>query len=154
MRRYVFLIFILTLTNLTFSQPWRMEERQLKRIEEYKKVKLIESLDLSEEESVKFFSIYNEHQKKVRSLQKERNDVIDQISKMTKDESRFSEKRFFELENRLTEIDQELFKNRKEFYNNVRNAISSYKFAKFIVFEREFYRDLNNLIMRRRMQRE
>ncbi|MCX7612385.1 MAG: hypothetical protein N2043_12445 [Ignavibacterium sp.] len=150
MKSLVFaLVFVLVAGNL-HAQRWEMRENQRKRIEEFKKIKLIEALDLSEEESTRFFSLYNEHQKKIRTLQREREQTIDQLSKLTKDESKFNVKKFEELEKRLNEIDQELFRNRQEFHSDIKNVLSPYKVAKFYVFERDFIRELNRIIMMRR----
>lgn len=133
-----------------YSQRWEMKENHRKRIEEFKKIKLIEALDLSEDETTRFFALYNEHQKKVRALQNEREKTIDQIARLTKDEAKFNARKYEELERRLFEIDQELFRNRQEFHSNIKNVLSPYKVAKFHVFERDFIREVNRLIMMRR----
>lgn len=146
---FFFVIFILIAGTLN-GQRWEMKESQRKRLEEFKKIKLIETLDLSEDESTKFFALYNDYQKKMRALQKERDQTIDQLSKLTKEEARFNAKRFEEFEKRLNEIDQELFRNRQEFRLNVKNVLSPYKVAKFYVFERDFIKEVNRLIMMRR----
>jgi hypothetical protein len=150
MKSKLLFLFVLILIGNLFAQRWEMRENQRKRIEELKKVKLIEALDLSEDESTKFFALYNEHQKKVRAIQKERDDVLDQLEKLTKSEAKFQSKKFEELQKRLFELEQELFRNRQEFIISLNNVLSPYKIAKFLVFEREFMRELNRLIMRGR----
>ncbi len=144
---FIVLLFALSQTS---AQSWGMREDQRKKLEEFKKIKLIEALDLSEDEAVRFFALYNEHQKRVRNIQKERNKVIDQIERLTKDESKFQQKKFEELEERLNTFEQELFRNRVEFHTNIKNVLSPFKVARFYVFEREFMRELNKLLMMRR----
>lgn len=148
---YLLLILVL-LFDLSYSQPGfgrrRIEDR--KKIEELKKIKLIETLDLSEEEAIRFFTIYNDHQKKIFSLQEDRDKLIDQLERLTRTESRINEVKLRELFNKLEEIERKIFKARQEFHTNIQNAISSEKFAKYIVFEREFARELSKLIMWKR----
>lgn len=150
MKALLSLLLLLFAFNAINAQPWGMRENQRKKLEEFKKLKLIETLDLSEDESTRFFALYNEHRKKVQNIQRERDKVIDQLEKMTKDESKFQQKKFEELEARLNSLEQELFRNRSEFHSNIKNVLSPYKVARFYVFEREFMREVNKLLMMRR----
>jgi predicted nuclease with TOPRIM domain len=143
-----FIVLMFTINQLN-AQPWGMRENQRKRLEEFKKIKLIETLDLTEDESTRFFALYNEHQKKVWELQRERDKVLDQLERLTKDESKFQPKKFEELEQRLNDLERELFRNRTEFHSSIKNVLSPYKVAKFYVFEREFMREINKLLMKR-----
>lgn len=147
MKRLILIAMLFLLIQALFAQRWGPREERLKRLEEFKKIKLIESLELSGDESTKFFTLYNEHQKKVRSIQREREQIFDQLERLTKSESRFNEKKFEDLEKRLNQLDQELFRNRQEFYLNLKNVLAPFKVAKFYVFEREFMREVNRLIM-------
>lgn len=149
MKKLIVVLVLFIVTNNLFAQRWEMRENQRKKLEEFKKIKLIETLDLSEDESTKFFTLYNEHQKKVRAIQRERDQIIDQLERLTRDEAKFNVKKYEELEKRLNELDQELFRNRQEFHSNIKNVLTPYKVAKFHVFEREFIREVNRLIMRR-----
>lgn len=144
----LFSIFIVSI-NL-FAQRWEMRENQRKRLEELKKIKLIETLDLNEDESVKFFALYNAHQKKVQSIQREREKIMDQLERLTQNESKFNLKIFEDFEKRLNELDQELFRNRQEFHSSLKNVLTPFKIAKFYVFERRFIKEVNRLIMMRR----
>ncbi|MCR4416844.1 MAG: hypothetical protein NUV92_03765 [Ignavibacteria bacterium] len=144
---FLVLMFVFNQVN---AQQWGMRDNQRKKLEEFKKIKLIEELDLNQDESTRFFTLYNEHQKKVRDIQKERDKVIDQIERLIKDENKFQPKKFEELEQRLNELEQELFRNRTEFHSNIKNVLSPYKVAKYYVFERQFMREVNKLLMMRR----
>lgn len=150
MERFLLVFALLTLSINLFGQRWEMRESQRKKLEEFKKIKLIETLDLSEDESIKFFALYNEHQKKVHLIQKERDKIIDQFERLTRDESKFNFKKFEDLEKRLNELEQELFRNRQEFHSSLKNVLSPFKIAKFYTFEREFIKEVNRLIMMRR----
>lgn len=156
MKPIYFLLILLLLFDLSYSQPGfgRRRIEQRKKIEELKKIKMIEALDLSEEESIRFFAIYNNHQKKIFSLQEDRDKLIDQLEKLTRTESKVNEAKLRELLNKLEEIEKEIFKSRQEFHTNILNAMSPEKFAKYIVFEREFTRELGKLIMWKRKRNQ
>ena len=55
--------------------------KPLQQIEEWEKVKLIEVLNLNEETSVRFFTRRNEHQKRIREIFNQRDQLAQQIEK-------------------------------------------------------------------------
>ncbi len=150
MRFYIFSFALILFFNQVFSQPGRFYEQRRSKIEEFKKIKLIEALDLTQEESERFFVIYNDHQKRMRNFQKDRERIIEQMNKLVRDESKFQERKFIELEQKLLSLEQEALKNRHDFYLAVKNILPAYKVAKFYVFERDFIIQLNRLLMERR----
>ena len=49
------------------------------RIEQFKKVRLIEVMNMDEETSIRFFARYNKHLESMRTIQKDHNALIDQL---------------------------------------------------------------------------
>lgn len=145
----ILLIVVLFLSQL-YAQPFGMRGEQRKRLEEYKKIKLIEALELSEEEAAKFFPAYRDHQDRVQKLQRERDRLLDELERISKNEEKFKTEKFEEVVQKLNEIEQELIQNRIEFHNQLRNILPAFKVARYYVFERNFMRELNKLLMMRR----
>lgn len=150
MKFYLLITVLIFTFNQVDAQPGKILEQRRSRIEEFRKIKLIEALDLTSEESEKFFILYNDHQKKMREVQREREKLIEQMRKLARDESKFQEKKFFEIEQKLISLEENALKNRHEFYVAVKNTLPLYKVARLYVFEREFMSQLNRLLMERK----
>lgn len=150
MRILNILVLVILFLSQLYAQPFGMRGEQRKRLEEFKKIKLIETLELSEEEAAKFFRAYRDHQDKVQKLQRDRDRLLDELEKISKNEEKFKTEKFEETVQRLNEIEQELIRNRIEFHNQLRNILPAFKVARYYVFERNFMRELNKLLMMRR----
>lgn len=152
----VFFLLIILIAIPSFSQMhMQMQEKQRERIEQLKKIKLMEALSLSEEESIRFFSRYNDFHSKVKDFQMKKEKAIDEIQQLVKEgDKNFSDQKYDEVLKKLTTIERESDKLKGDFVKSLEDILPKFKIAKLIVFEREFARELNELIMnRRRMMR-
>jgi hypothetical protein len=138
------------------AQPFQPDDQKpFERIEHFKKVRLIEILDMKEEQSVRFFARLNEHENLKRELMKEKMDVLDKIERLVRnhaDEREF-EKLFPEVESANAKIVQEDGK----FFNSLSDILSAEQRGKFLLFERHFERELREAmkdVQRRRMRME
>ena len=144
----VLLVVVLAgLSPPAFSQR-RMEGRnppeRMERLQQFKKLRLMEVLNLNEEESVRFFARYNKFEEQLRDLDQERNVIVDDLEKLVKqgDQGEAFQKDFDEL----LALGQKVADARIAFYNEVRGLLSPQQVAKFLVFERNFNRDLRDII--------
>ncbi|MBM4176466.1 MAG: hypothetical protein FJ213_09895 [Ignavibacteria bacterium] len=155
--KYLIILLIAFSASTSFSQQrMQMREHQRDKIDQLKKIKLIEALNLNEEASLRFVSRYNEFHKQIRDFQRNKETVIDELQKIVKDgEKGFSDQKFEELIKKFSQIETESDKLKYHFFKSLEEILPKYKIAKLIVFEREFARELNNLVQdRRRMLRE
>lgn len=150
MRSVIFYL-IISLTFPLFAQEEdTIEPYQRKRIEEFKKLKLVEVLDLTEEESVRFFPRYNELQNKIRELQMKKDETVDDLQAIVKGgEKNFVTKKYDELVRRLAQINEEGEKVKANFIYSLEEFLPKFKIAKLIVFEREFFREIRKIATRR-----
>jgi len=114
------------------------------RIEEFKKLKMIEELKLSDEESVKFYSKYNQLTSQFKEIETERRKAINDLEKIVNDPSRSAE-----LEKKIDYIEsleQRMLNNRLTFMSEIRKILSLDKVARYIVFERNFQRELQRIV--------
>lgn len=144
------LVLVVLFLSQLYAQPFGMRGEQRKRLEEFKKIKLIETLDLNEEEAARFFPAYRDHRDRVQKLQKERDRLLDELERISKKEAKFKTEKFEEVVQKLNEVEQNLIRNRIEFHNQLRNILPAFKVARYYVFERNFMRELNKLLMMRR----
>ena len=145
------LIMLLILPNSIFSQreKWRDDEMRAK-FEQLEKIKLIETLEMNEETTLRFFSRKSEHQKQQDEIQDKIREKIDNLEVIFKS-GRVAT--VDELKKNISEINalqSELEKNRIEFINSLSDILSYEQIAKLLIFERKFRDEIRRLIIKDR----
>ena len=148
---YLILIMLLFLPNSIFSQreKWRDDEMRAK-FEQLEKIKLIETLEMNEETTLRFFSRKSEHQKQQDEIQDKIREKIDNLEVIFKS-GRVAT--VDELKKNISEINalqSELEKNRIEFINSLSDILSYEQIAKLLIFERKFRDEIRRLIIKDR----
>ncbi|MBI3195780.1 MAG: hypothetical protein HYZ34_15135 [Ignavibacteriae bacterium] len=105
------------------------------RLERFKKMRLIEVLKLNEVESIRFFAKQSAHEEIARDVMKERDQMLDDLQELLVDENL---KDVPKLIDHIIAFDEKLFRERDRFRNEVKKMLSPEKFAKFLLFERDF----------------
>lgn len=116
------------------------EGRPFERIEQWKKIRLGEVLDLKEEQSVRFFARLNEHEGRRRDLFKERGDVLDRIERLVRnhgDETEIQK----EMDN-VSTVDGKMMEEGKKFLGSLGDILTVEQRAKLLLFERRFEKEL------------
>ncbi len=136
----LFIVTLLLPVSL-FAQPGMgLEHRPFERIEQWKKVRLIEMLDLKEEQSVRFFARLNEHEHNRRDLLKEKGEALDKIERLVRNHA--DEKEFEKVFPDVIAVDDKIAEEGKRFFGNLSDILSAEQRGKFILFERHFEREL------------
>ena len=148
---YLILTMLLILPNSIFSQreKWRDDEMRAK-FEQLEKIKLIETLEMNEETTLRFFSRKSEHQKQQDEIQDKIREKIDNLEVIFKS-GRVAT--VDELKKNISEINalqSELEKNRIEFINSLSDILSYEQIAKLLIFERKFRDEIRRLIIKDR----
>lgn len=155
MRHFVTIVCCLLFvgTNVTIAQgrrgdlpPWG----GLDRVESYKKVRMLEVLKLDEDQSVKFVGRYNKHQDTMHGFEKDRNVLVNKLDEQTQSDVKDSE--YDETFNNLLNLDKKISDERLQFLGEIKEVLSRRQVAEYIVFERNFARELRQAI--RDVQRE
>jgi hypothetical protein len=135
-----------TLTSVGYAQRGEGDPRGPKgreKVDQLRKMKLIETLGLDEEKSVRFISRFSKHQEQIRALYLERGTMVDNLEEAIK-ESRESE--YSKLIEGMFSIERKILDARIDFIKNLDDLLSKEQQAKFLVFERNFNRDLRDII--------
>ena len=112
------------------------------RLERFRKMRLVEELKLSEEESVRFFAKQSAHEDKISELTKKRNDILDDMQKAI--DTKGDGKEVQKLSDQILELDQKIFAERQRFQQDVRGLLTAEQFAKMLIFERNFGRQVRD----------
>ncbi len=148
------LMLLLLVAPLLIAQPQRRFQRPgrlpRERIEEFKKLKLIEVLALEEEMAVRFFAKYNKHEKEQQAVHLEMKETVDHIEEMLQENA--GEAEFEEAFGRIQELERKLDQERQRFLNDLRAILTVQQVGKLIVFERNFAKRIQDIM--RDMRRE
>lgn len=154
MKYLTFILCIIALNiNIDAQNRHRGGMQPQKRINQLEKVKLLEVLELDDEKAVKFFSLKDQHEKNMADLREKQDEILDDIEEtLSADES----KRNSSLNTLIADFDKssfEMMDERNRFLKELRTFLPAEKFARFIVFERNFKAEIRDLIMGERMRR-
>ena len=141
------MIFSISSLNAQMRPRGDSNMKPLEQIEEWEKMKLIKVLDLSEENSIRFFARRNEHQKRVREILNQRDQLAQEIEKEIKDGAKVSDAVYQEQVNRMLEFEAKMMKERESFIKSLNDILSPEQIAKLTVFEIRFRREVRERIM-------
>jgi len=143
MKKLVFSFLILTLAMNLVAQPKRAKER----ISTLKKVKLLEVLDLDESTSEKVLLKYNAWENKIEDQMKKIDEVEEElvkaIKKGNKEDIKNISSKFEKERDKIVQIAMERDKDMK-------SILTDEQYAKYLIFEKRFRRELGEQLMKRR----
>ncbi|HPI21512.1 MAG TPA: hypothetical protein PKY56_14200 [Candidatus Kapabacteria bacterium] len=139
----IYTLFLCIATTAVFSQPPHAKER----IDNVKKVKLLDALDLDEQQSEKFLTKYSSWEKKIQEKKEVMETTTDEIELLIKkkagnDEITKKTKEFLTLQSQFSQLITDKFKEFEAMLNPV-------NFAKFVMFEERFTKELQRMLMKR-----
>ena len=114
------------------------------RITHYKKIRLMEAVKMNEETSIRFFSRYNTHEENIRTIGKERNELIDRLQDLNTSKADDAEIESVIKDIKMTE--EKILEERVKFIDGLKDILSLKQISEFIVFERNFNKNLRELM--------
>ena len=144
MRRLLLLCSITSLCAIQLAaQPGPDPGRRpYERIERWKKVRMIEFLDLSEEQSARFFARLNEHEKTLRALQEEKQEALDRLERLVRNRADSTEYPGAFLA--VTTVEEKREASLRTFFESLSDLLTVEQQAKFLLFQRQFERQLRD----------
>jgi len=118
--------------------------RAVERIEQLRKVRMIEALDLAEEQSVRFFSRLHEHEKASQELGERKSAVLDRLERLVRNRGDAGE--YHSLFASVHEADEEIQAEDERFFAGLGDILSEEQQAKFLLFGRQFRRELQDAL--------
>ncbi len=114
------------------------------RLERFRKMRLVETLKLNEEEAVRFFARQSAHEDTQRDLMKERNGALDDIDEIVRGKG--NDKDLPKLSDAVRTADEKIFKERQRYQEEAKKSLTTEQFAKFLLFERNFNRQVKDAL--------
>ncbi|GBD90900.1 hypothetical protein BMS3Abin04_01621 [bacterium BMS3Abin04] len=120
------------------------------KLQELEKIKLIESLNLDENVTLRFFARKNKFQNKQETLTKEKDSLLNSLNSTFNSGENKSDKYYDEIVRKVSKVDREMLNNREKFVKSLYNILSPKQIAKFIVFEFRFRKEIRNFFLNRK----
>ncbi len=141
-------LLLLTAGGLTAQQQRMRNPRQNKidRVERLKQMKLMEDLQLGEEESVRFMAKRKVHEEQMRDMEEERSRILDELAISLEDKA--GDDKISGTCDRVLETDRKMFEERKRYQDEMRKLLSPVKYAKLLIFERNFQSQVRDAMRR------
>ena len=127
-------------------------DRPSERIENLRKVRLVEILELKEDQSVRFLARMNEHDAARRNLMKDRGDALDRLERLIRNKAEDGEyaKAFADV----AAVDDRIAAERKSFFSGLSDILTPTQRAKMLIFERRFERELREAMREAQRRRK
>jgi hypothetical protein len=147
-----FLLLILAIFSTSlFAQKGKFQDEEAReKFEQLEKIKLIETLQMDEETTLRFFSRRTEHRNQQDAIQDKIKSNIENLDVMLKSGRVVTTE---ELKSKIDEINTlelQLEKNRVEFLNSLSDILSYEQIAELIIFEKKFRNEVRKLLMKER----
>ena len=148
--KLVLLILLLSSTALIAQKGKWQDEEARKKFEQLEKIKIIETLEMDEETTLRFFSRQSEHKKQQDEIQDEIRTKIDDLDETLKSGRVATNEEIKTSINEINSLQLQLDKNRVDFINSLSDILSYEQIAKLIIFEKRFRNELRKLLIRER----
>jgi hypothetical protein len=123
--------------------------KAFERVEQFKKMRLIELLNLDEQTAIRFFALYNENQKQLREIRQEQVQALGAIQKLRKSEAADAE--YGKVVDQLRALESKLNDTKTKYIDEIKQVLTAKQLAEYLVFEFRFQQNLRELV--RDMQR-
>lgn len=123
------------------------------RVKRFKIAFITDKLDLTEEESQKFWPLYNKFDKANHQLFKKEKSEIREKIKSAGGINNISDKEAIEVLNKLKEIKYSHYKLKVDFYEDLKRILPANKILKLEIAEHGFKKKMFDKIQKRRKER-
>ena len=148
---FMIMLVLILLTPIIYSQ--QMKENKMKnreKLEQLEKIKLIESLDMDEDTSIRFFARRNESKREIQELEKKTEDIIFELEKSFNIEDKNQDEKQKQLISEMLKNRESIELKRNQFINSLGDILSTEQIAKLIVFEKKFRDEIRNVLFDRK----
>ena len=150
-KSFMIMFALILLTPIIYSQ--QMKETKMKnreKLEQLEKIKLIESLDMDEDTSIRFFARRNESKREIQELEKKTEDIIFELEKSFNTEDKNQDEKQKQLISEMLKNRESIELKRNQFINSLGDILSTEQIAKLIVFEKKFRDEIRNVLFDRK----
>jgi gas vesicle protein len=147
--RLSILLLLIVFSSSIFSQPDRRKDSR-EKIEALEKIKLLETLNMDEETTLKFFARRNEHQAKVEALFDELDSQLEKIESKISSSDDDNNPELKKLVDNYFSTHQKINDERKRFLNSLTDILTNKQLAQLTLFERRFKEEIRKVLFHKK----
>ncbi|MCX7736970.1 MAG: hypothetical protein N2319_09680 [Candidatus Kapabacteria bacterium] len=148
-RLIIFPIAFFLMFNFTASaQP---NPKAMEQLKQFKKIKLLEILDLDEATAEKFLVKYNANEKKVEEKKKQMDEAVQDLENSLKNAA--SKDEISKKTEKVLQLTQEFQKVIDESLQSMKSILNEVQYAKYVIFEHRFRGEVQKAIIERMKKR-
>lgn len=118
--------------------------RALERVEQFKKIRLMEILNLDEQNSIKFFARYNQHQQLLREFRQKQVQALGRVQASRK--AKAADVEYDKIVEELLSLEKKATEAKAKYIDELKQVLSSKQLAEYLVFETRFQQNLRDLV--------
>ncbi|MGA7722817.1 MAG: hypothetical protein WCA84_16750 [Ignavibacteriaceae bacterium] len=144
------LFFLIAALGVNAQGSKGSDEGPMKKIEELEKIKLIETLGMDEQTTLKFFSRRTKYREEQTELVKNSSGLLDQISEFTKKDDKKNDEELKKMIDQYHDLENKILRRKQDFYNSLNDILTYKQIAKVLVFERKFREEIRSALLQER----
>lgn len=147
----VLLLSFLMLTAVVHSQKRHGPDKEIReKFTQLEKIKLIETLEMNEETTLRFFSRKSKFQKRHDEMMDSIAEKIDILEVMLKSARVIANEEYKSKIYEIVSLQEEIEGDRTKFINSLYDILRPDQVAKYIIFEKKFKEEIRRLIFNER----
>jgi hypothetical protein len=125
------------------AQP-PVQGKAAERVEQFKKIRMMEVLGLDEQASIKFFARYNKNLDAMKDLRQKQVQSLARIQKLRKDKA--SEEEYANVVSELRSLEDQIHQTKSRYMDDLKDVLTNKQLAEYLVFELRFQQNLRDLV--------
>jgi hypothetical protein len=121
-----------------------VQGKAAERVEQYKKIRMMEVLGLDEQSSIKFFARYNKNYEVMKELRQRQVQTLVRIQSLRK--SKASDNEYAKVVSDLRSLEDQVNQTKSKYIDDLNDVLTSKQLAEYLVFELRFQQNLRDLV--------
>jgi hypothetical protein len=121
-----------------------MQGKAAERVEQFKKIRMMEVLGMDEQTSLKFFARYNKNLEVMKDLRQQQIKALGQIQTLRKEKA--SENDYAKVIRDLRSLEEQVHQTKSNYIDDLKDVLTNKQLAEYLVFELRFQQNLRELV--------
>lgn len=146
LRRLFLVIALVSMPLIVWTQDEEPTKpsRALERVEQFKKIRMMEVLAMDEQTSIKFFSRYSKYQRSLQDLRRKQVQALGRVQGLRK--TKAADPEYAKIIQELQSLEGEGRDAKLKYLEELHEILSNKQIAEYLVFEMRFQQNLRDLI--------
>ncbi len=114
------------------------------RVEQYKKIRIMEVLGMDDQTSIRFFARYDRNLALMKDLRQKQVQALERVQNLRK--SKAADNDFAKVVSDLRSLDDQVNQTKSRYIDDLKDVLTNQQLAEYLVFELRFQQNLRDLI--------